>query len=38
MRGLLPRILLNGPASAVTFLAYEQVLKLSTRPVAADSD
>ena len=30
VRGLVPRILLNGPASALTFVAYEEVLRLST--------
>ena len=30
MRGLLPRMLVNGPASAATFVLYEQVIRLST--------
>ena len=31
MRGLLPRMIVNGPASAATFILYEQVLKLSQK-------
>jgi hypothetical protein len=31
MRGVLPRIITSGPASALTFLAYEQVVKASLK-------
>jgi hypothetical protein len=32
LRGLLPRMLLQGPASAATFVCFEQVLRLSRKP------
>ena len=38
MRGLLPRIVVSGPASAATFVLYEQVLKLSTKPVGGGEE
>ena len=34
-RGLLPRMVVNGPASAATFVIYEQVLALSLKPPSA---
>jgi hypothetical protein len=36
IRGLLPRLLLQGPASAATFVCYEQVLHLSRRQGSVD--
>lgn len=37
-RGLLPRMVVNGPASAATFVMYEQVLALSRKPAGAAAD
>lgn len=34
-RGIVPRMVVNGPASAATFVLYEQVLRLSRKPVEA---
>jgi hypothetical protein len=31
IRGMFPRMMLHGPASAATFVCYEQVLRLSRR-------
>ena len=36
IRGLLPRLLMQGPASAATFVCYEQVLRLSMKPQALE--
>jgi len=36
IRGLLPRLIINGPASVATFVAYEQVMTLSRLPKLED--